>query len=585
MPIAAKARFSALLLLALGVIASTSIAHADETVFPSQVYWGDTHLHSNLSGDAFSMGLRLDPDTAYRFAKGEAVTSTGGREVQLSRPLDFLLIADHAENLGVLPRLVSDDTFLADNELANEWRETLMGLPPVAEIFSAESFEEYSAGLMPLYLAKQAHGQDYPLSEEFKNSVWQGVGELAERHYEPGTFTTFIGYEWSGNKPRMIHRNVLFADGPELTSRVLPFSAYDSNDVEDLWTFFENFEKETGGKVMSIPHNSNLSKGGVFSVVTISDKPFDKAYAERRARWEPISEVTQIKGDSETHPALSPGDAYADFETWPPALWGGTAIGEPGSYARSALKNGLDQEARLGINPFKFGMIGSTDSHTGLATADENLFYGKMSMGEPSPYRAIDQWFYSASGYAGVWAEENTREALFAAMQRREVYATTGPRMIVRFFGGWDFSKDDLAANDIATVGYARGVPMGGDLVPTSDGKAPRFVVFAMKDPDGANLDRVQIIKGWRDSDGELHEQVYDVAMASEQETVQLATVWEDPNFDASNSAFYYVRVLEVVTPRWTAYDAEEFSMDGIPDEALMTVQERAYTSPIWYTP
>jgi len=552
---------------------------------PTRVYWGDTHVHSELSGDAYALGTRLTPDDAYRFAKGEKVLATGGQEVQLRRPLDFLMVADHAENLGVLPRLVADDDFLSGDEVSEHWRELLAALPPLPEILNAATFDAFSQELQPLYQAKKAAAADYPISKTFQQSVWQKVGEVAERHYAPGTFTTFIGYEWSASDAAMIHRNVLFADGPDVTNRTLPFSALDSRDVEDLWAYLGRYEEELGGSAIAIPHNGNLSKGSMFALRTFLGEPLSKAYAEQRARWEPIYEVTQIKGDGETHPLLSPTDEFADFETWPPEVWGGTPKGEPSSYARSALKLGLDQEIELGANPFKFGMIGSTDAHTGLATADEDLYWGKMGLTEPSRYRAQDQWYYSASGYAAVWAEENTRESLFAAMKRKETYATTGPRMVVRFFGGWEYAAEDIESEDVAALGYAKGVPMGGDLASAPEGKAPRFLVYAIKDPDGANLNRIQIVKGWRDAKSELHEQVFNVAMSDGQGVWELSTVWQDPDFDESSPAFYYARVLEIPTPRWTAYDAKEYGLKDLPEEIPMTVQERAYTSPIWYTP
>ncbi|MGI9235438.1 MAG: DUF3604 domain-containing protein, partial [Woeseiaceae bacterium] len=433
----------------------------------------------------------------------------------------------------------------------------------------------------------------------------------AEKHYAPGTFTTFVGYEWSATDGAMIHRNVLFADGPEVTGKILPFSSRDSSDVEDLWVFLKTYEEEHGGNAISIPHNGNLSRGAMFKLRTYSDEPMTTAYANERARWEPIYEVTQIKGDGETHPQLSPGDEFADFETWPPRIFDRGPSDERSNYARSALKLGLQQEAELGSNPFKFGMIGSTDSHTALATADEDIFWGKMGLQEPSPYRAMEDWFYSASGYAAVWARENTRESIFAALKRRETYATTGPRMTIRFFGGWDYKAGDEKSKDIAGIGYKHGVPMGGDLTHAPNGLAPRFLVRAAKDPSGANLDRIQIVKGWRDSDGELQERVFNVAASDARKIgrdgdvlavgstvdiqgaaysnsigdAELAIVWTDPDFDASCAAFYYVRVLEIPTPRWTAYDAKAFALQELAEEVPMVVQERAYTSPIWYTP
>ena len=442
---------------------------------------------------------------------------------------------------------------------------------------------------------------------------------------------------------------VIFKDNAETAGQVIPFSQYDSSDPEDLWTYLQGYEDKTGGEALAIPHNGNLSTGVMFALEDAKGNPLSKGYAETRSRWEPLFEVTQIKGDSETHPLLSPEDDFADYETmssdslfmpeiksqrglsdydpWLEKFQKRLDAGDANwmrtyEYARSGLKLGLQQQSKLGINPFKFGMIGSTDAHTSLATADENNFWGKLTEAEPLATRitsgwrpAINEgwpgWKMSASGYAAVWAEENTREALFAAMKRKEVYATTGPRMKVRFFGGWDYKKDDALKPDLARIGYAKGVSMGGDLTNAPKGKASSFLIRAVKDPDGANLDRVQVIKGWHDKNGELHEKIYDVALSDSRKknwrgkikpvgnTVdtsdasytnsigdpELAVVWQDPDFNADELAFYYVRVLEIPTPRWTAYDAKFFGLKNVPEEVPMVTQERAYTSPIWYTP
>lgn len=627
--------------------------------YPTRVYWGDTHVHTDLSGDAFAMGNRLTSENAYRFAKGEKVRATGGMEFQLRRRLDFLLVADHAENLGVLRRVVAGDDSIPDTETSRHWREVLTGMPALRDILNAETFEEYIKGDRAFGAAKAAHNADYGLSEEFHRSVWDEVIAVAEKHNDPGTFTAFIGYEWSGRyESAMIHRNVLFADGVERTSQVLPFSRFDSDDPEDLWAYLDDYEERTGGNAISIPHNSNLSRGGTFALNTFLNQPLTEAYAKNRARWEPMFEVTQIKGDSEAHPLLSPDDAFANFETWPPEDYSrmvaeymqkrhgdskeskaGPKSAKSGakkstradsgagkesdttspelieekksSYARSALKMGLDIEANLGANPFKFGMIGSSDAHTALASVDEDLFLGKSGAGEPNRYRSTASWYFSASGYAAVWATANTRASIFAALERKETYATTGPRMAVRFFGGWEFEPTDVDGPELAQVGYKKGVPMGGDLARAPGGKAPRFLVWAMKDPEGANLDRVQIIKGWRDPSGELHEKIYNVALSDEREVdadgnavpvgntvniaeasytndigdVELAAVWHDPDFSEDDPAFYYLRVLEIPTPRWTAYDAKNYELKDLPEQIPMVIQERAYSSPIWYTP
>jgi uncharacterized protein DUF3604 len=422
-----------------------------------------------------------------------------------------------------------------------------------------------------------------------------------------------------------LHRVVIFRDGSDKANQVLPFSALDSENPEDLWKVLDAYEQKTGGSVLAIPHNGNLSNGHMFARVDFFGNPLTRQYAETRARWEPLYEVTQIKGDGETHPVLSPNDEFAGYEIWDK---GNLNLSEkktpemlPHEYARSALKLGLKLEDQLGVNPYKFGMIGSTDSHTSLATAEEENFFGKHSGKEPQAERwskAVAEfggikvlgWEMTSSGYAAVWAMENTREALFDAMQRKEVYATTGPRMIVRFFGGWDFEARDAQTRLPARVGYDKGVPMGGDLGKAPAGKTPTFLVAALKDPIGANLDRIQVIKGWMDGKGELQEKVYDVVWSDGRKpsadgklppvgntvdvpnatwtntigTPELITAWKDPDFDPSLKAFYYARVVEIPTPRWTAYDAKRYAIQ-MEMQVPMTTQERAYTSPIWYSP
>ena len=408
----------------------------------------------------------------------------------------------------------------------------------------------------------------------------------------------------------------------------MPFSSFDSADPEDLWEYMANYEAKTGGTILAIPHNANLSNGLMYDTKKLNGSQLTEAYARPRMRYEPLHEMTQIKGDSETHPKLSPDDEFADFERMDKANLMGTAAMTddmlPGSYARSALKRGMELQTRLGVNPFKQGFIGSTDSHTSLATAGEDNFFGKASLVEPGPER----WEHtlivsqtddsltsyakdtSASGLAAVWAIANTRAAIFEAMQRRETYATTGPRMSVRVFAGWNFEADDVHLPNFAQYGYAQGVPMGGDLTNAPAGKAPSFVVRALRDPNGANLDRIQMVKGWLDSRGRTQEKVYDVALSNDRlagpdgkatpvgDTVDLSVpsykntigdalmfgYWVDPDFDAGENAFYYVRVIEIPTPRWTAYDAAIFNVN-MPEDISMKIQERAYTSPIWYTP
>jgi hypothetical protein len=593
--------------------------------FPNQVLFGDTHLHTGYSADAGLVGATTTPDDAYRFAKGETVTSSHGVRARLQRPLDFLVVADHAENLGLTFGLEEGNEAL----LSTKWGQ---GLAKVIAPKTAEAM-----GKAYIYWGNtfaMAENPEDPLAKtDFNKTMWQRMTEAAERHNDPGSFTTLIGYEWTaGPQGNNLHRNIIFRDGKDKADQIIPFSAYDSDDPEDLWAWMEKYQANTGGRLLAIPHNGNLSNGLMFDDVTMrTKKPLDRDYAERRMRFEPVYEVTQIKGDGEAHPALSPNDEFADYGTWDKGSFGPklkTPDMLPREYAREALKRGLAYEAKLGANPFKFGVIGSTDSHTGLATTQEDNFFGKVATVEPTadPIRFEEQITGRAtpddpsddivhaqalaSGLAAVWARENTREAIWDAFERKEVFATTGTRIRVRVFAGWDFNEDDLNRSDFARHGYDIGVPMGGDLTSAPEGAAPALLIRAIRDPDGANLDRVQVIKGWLDSEGKTHEQVYDVAWSGDRKpdadgklpkvgsTVDvdeasysnsigaagLQAFWRDPDFDPAQRAFYYVRVLEIPTPNWTTYDAKFFGVDR-PEGIEPTQQERAYTSPIWYTP
>jgi hypothetical protein len=586
--------------------------------FPNNVYFGDTHLHTSYSTDAGMVGNTLGPEEAYRFARGETVTSSHGLPARLNRPLDFLVVADHAENLGLAPAIAESNPEL----LKNEWGKMVHDFVKAGE--GTKAYDAWGAKMI---------ARDDPLKEETEltQTMWQRLTEAAEKYNQPGLFTAFIGYEWtSGPNGNNIHRNVIFRDGKDKADTIIPLSQYDTQDPEDLWQWMADYETNTGGKLLAIPHNGNLSNGLMFDDVTLTTKkPLDKDYAERRQKWEPLYEVTQIKGDGEAHPSLSPNDEFANFETWDKGSFGPepkTKDMLPREYAREALKRGLAYEAKLGVNPFKFGMVGSTDSHTSLSTAEENNFFGKASLVEPTadpirfdeviagrPAPKGSQMFSrdtSASGLAAVWARENTREALWDAMARKEVFATTGTRIRVRVFGSFDFSEDDLNRSDFAKHGYDKGVPMGGDLTNAPEGKAPTFLIRAIRDVDGANLDRIQIVKGWLDEEGKPQEKVFDVAWSDDRKpdadgklpavgntvNVEEATYdnsigaaglqafWQDPDFDPSQRAFYYVRVLEIPTPRWTTFDAKIFGAKR-PDDVPASIQERAYTSPIWYTP
>lgn len=584
--------------------------------FPDRVFWGDTHLHTSYSTDAGMVGCRLGPEEAYRFARGEEVRSNTGLRAQLSRPLDFLVVADHSENLGLAPMIAASDPLVLQNPTGKKWHDMVK---------SGQGFEAFRDWMV----SGQTTGKDPINSPEMMRSAWEVIVKAAEKYNEPFKFTAFIGYEWTstpmGNN---LHRNVIFRDGGDLAGRILPYTSYESTDPEMLWKWMGNYEEKTGGRLLAIPHNGNVSSGMMWMTETMSGEAFSPAYAEERAKREPLIEITQPKGTSETHPSLSPNDEFANFEIWDKSnLGGNTAVTNemlPGNYARAALKNGLALEEKLGTNPFKFGLIGSTDSHTGLSTAEENNFFGKTAGTEPSanrwehaaipaqkPEMVTKAWALGASGLAAVWARENTRESLFDAMERKEVYGTTGSRMTVRVFAGWDFRPEDVARPDFAADGYRRGVPMGSDLSAAPKGKSPAFMVRALRDPEGANLDRIQIIKGWLDENGETQERLYDAAVsdgrtidadgrcrtpvgstvnvsdASYTNTIGeplLTAYWSDPDFDPNERAFYYVRVIEIPTPRWTAFDAKFYGVH-MPPEVPMTLQERAYTSPIWYTP
>jgi hypothetical protein len=582
--------------------------------------WGDSHLHTDISMDAGAFGNRLGLDAAYQFARGEEVTSSSGIPARLSRPLDWLVVADHSDNMGFFPDMIGGAPHILKDPTGRDWYERINRGEGVG--VALELIGLFSQGEFPEALIYKPDSAPY-------KSAWARTVAAAERYNDPGTFTAFIGYEWTslveGNN---MHRVVVYRDNAERGGQMVPYTTIapeGSTNPRDLWKWLDSYEKNTGGDVLAIAHNGNLANGIMFPLREQYDgRKLDDDYVTERARWEPLYEATQSKGDGETHPFLSPNDEFADYETWD---IGNLDVSEAktedmlaGEYAREALKRGLAIEARLGVNPYKFGMIGSTDSHTSLATAQEDNFFGKHSGAEPSPVRmshpfmendngTIMGWQQVASGLAAVWARENTRESIFDAMERKETYATTGSRMMVRFFGGWDYTEQDLGSRQIAFAGYSKGVPMGGDLAAAEGKDAPIFMVYALRDPIGANLDRIQIVKGWMDG-RELKEQVYDVVWAGERavdadgklepvgNTVdvananwtntigssELARVWKDPDFDPDQQAFYYARVLEIPTPRWSTIDAFRYNVP-IPEGAPTSTQERAYTSPIWYSP
>ncbi|NEP14544.1 MAG: DUF3604 domain-containing protein [Symploca sp. SIO2C1] len=653
--------------------------------YPQQVLWGDTHLHTVYSFDAGTAGTLLTPEESYRFARGEVVTTDGGEDVRLSRPFDFLVVTDHTDSLGFFPQF-KDGPEPTPEECGDDYERTLgwyedinSGDPDRGAQASVEIIAAFSQNDIPECMEQTR--------QEFR-TAWNDETKWAEEFNEPGIFSAVIGYEWtslaSGNN---LHRNVIYRDNRKKARLMLPKTTADGTNPELLWAWLKNYQDKTGGQVLAIPHNGNISNGLMFADNMFEDErdpngePLTPDYAKQRQLWEPLYEVIQVKGAGETHPFLSPDDEFADFEI---AGWdnGNLDLSQPETsdmyeheYARAALKNGLKFEEDLGTNPFKFGLVGSTDSHMGLSSMEENNFMGKFPIYTPSPERAahiskessfnktriknaIDDkvpepiqekigatgimgtikeklsskgitkedipepiqeklipevkrfgWQYGAAGFVGVWAQENTRASIFDAMKKREVYATSGPRMVVRLFGGWDFTDEDLGRNP-GDVGYAKGVPMGSDLTVAPVGKSPTFLVAALKDPIRGNLDRIQIVKGWLDANGETHEKVYNVAWSDRPNdtadnlspvgntvntetaewtntigATELATVWTDTEFDPSQRAFYYARVLEIPTPRWTDYDKAFFPDAEIPEEAPLTLQERVYTSPIWYSP
>ena len=587
--------------------------------FPTNVYWGDTHVHTDNSLDAKGFGASLDVEDAYRFARGEEVVSSSGVPIKLSRPLDWIVVADHSDGMGAMKEIIKGNPNLIRDAQVKIWYQQFNEGGETAFQATMDVINAFSQGKMPAVV----------LDKTFQQTVWDDYVDMAEQYNDPGRFTAMIGYEWTSTEDgNNLHRNVLYRDNGDRARQMVPYTTFESFYPEDLWKWMASYEEATGGKVLALAHNGNMSNGIMFPFETnpATGKPLTGDYARERIRWEPLYEVTQIKGDGEAHPKLSPDDEFADFETLQIGNLNLTVVKEDWmlkhEYAREALKEGFRMEEKLGTNPYKFGMVGSTDTHTGLASAEEENYIGKHAGTEPSPERwdhpmakfegrQYDGWAMSASGYAAVWATENTREALWDAMMRKEVYATSGPRITVRFWGGWDFEEKDALSRLPAEIGYTKGVPMGGDLTRTPGGKAPTFLVAALKDPLSGNLDRIQIVKGWY-KNGKTHEQIYNIAWgdadkrkldgngnlpavgntvdienATWTNTIgdpELITVWQDPDFDPNVKAFYYARVLEIPTPRWVLYDAKRFGVK-LGDEVWKTLQERAYTSPIWYEP
>jgi hypothetical protein len=615
-------------LLITGCVLAAASAEAGQT----RLLFGDTHLHTSYSFDAYlNRNLSADPDTAYRWARGLPVVHPYNHtRVSIGEPLDFLVVSDHAELMGVMRAMNNGTAELEDlgpwdnfkrwlalrtlNKAIEEGEgsgifNSLLPRPPVNP--GGDPVQD-PANVFP----DSAFGDTLPT----ERTAWHEIVEAAEHHNLPGEFTTFVGWEWSSIPVGAnLHRVVFSPDGGDTARQYVPFGSDQSGYPEDLWQWLEDTQARTGARFLAMPHNSNISKGYMYAETTLKGEAISAEYAARRMRWEPVSEITQIKGDSETHPSLSPDDPFADFETYPFYIQQEAQPYSPtaADYMRSALRTGLALGTATGVNPYQFGVIGSTDAHSGLSSAEEDNFWGKFARDStPGTKRSEDRigggsvtgWHMSASGLAAVWSSDNTRDAIFEAFQRREVYATTGPRLSVQVFGGWSFSAADLEAIELAAVGYAGGVPMGGVLPRTGRSDAPRFLVRALKDPDGAGLDRVQIVKGWVDADGATQEQVYDVVWAGDRQpdsdgrlppignSVDLETgrlrsdpgspaleaLWVDPDFDPAADAFYYVRVLQVPTARHSLLDAIALQREA-PEEGPATLQERAYTSPIWY--
>jgi hypothetical protein len=596
---------------------SVTAAQVAETDVPRNAYFGDTHVHTGWSADAGMDGAITTPEDAYRFALGEEVTSNSGMPAKLGRPYDWFLVSDHSDGMGTINEIKAGNPEMMESEVLKGWNEA----------FNSGS-EEAAAKAKSELIILQSNEQlpEQVMDPKWMASAWEKTVQAAEDFYQPGEFTTFVAYEWTVNAGGgdNLHRNLIFRDGSDRALQILPLTTFVTQDPEKLWEWMADYEATTGGQVFAIPHNGNMSNGRMFEEQRFDGSPMTRDWAETRAKWEPLYEVTQIKGQSESNPTLSPNDEFAAWDLWDR----GNLILKPKpegaieyEYWREALKSGMRLEAELGVNPFVYGANGATDTHTGLSTPDENNFFGKFKTLEPSnkerwnfplitgPTAAYMGWEQAASGVMGVWATANTREAIWDAMKRRETFATTGPRMLVRFFGGFEFTEADLSG-DFVTAGYEKGVPMGADLDAAGEGQAPTFIVSATKDPEGANLDRVQIVKGWVDADGSTQETIYDVAWSDDRQPgtdgklppvgdtvdretatyensigdAELTAVFTDPDFDPSQRAVYYVRVLEIPTPRWTLYDKVRFGIE-IDDEVPLVHQERGFSSPIWYHP
>jgi hypothetical protein len=577
-----------------------------------RVFFGEQHLHTQDSPDAYAMGTRNTVDDAYNFAKGRAVKkNTSGQMVQKRTPYDWCAVTDHAEYIGVMPQLTDKNSALSKKQKDNR---IVQMIQSGDEKKGNEAFALIAVGLTTLVPDPAFNDPD------IIRTVWDRHVEIANKHYEPGKFTTLIAFEWTSIPSNQnLHRNVFFRDDQ---GAALPFSAFDSDRPEDLWTYLET-QRSMGHDCFAISHNGNLSNGLMFAPRNSEGQPIDLRYAERRARNEVATEIIQCKGQSDTHPALSPNDEFAGFEkqynhligTNPPVL-GRVNY----SYVREALINGIGYQEYIGVNPFKMGIVAGADAHTGFSDNEEFNYTGVHGAVDATPLKRLSgaaqtageaAYEFGSPGATAVWADENTREGIFDSLKRKESYGTSGPLIRLRFFGGWEYPKDLDKDKDFAKKGYAGGVPMGGDLAAMpKNAKAPTFAVQAMKDPNSGNLDRVQIIKGWYEN-GYPQENIYNVAWSDNRKAdsktgklppvgntvnikeatytnnigdTQLSATWTDPDFKPEHHAVYYVRVLEIPTPRWSTYDAKTLGVDP-PAGVAATIQERAWSSPIWYTP
>ena len=616
-------RIPALCAWCLGVVISliTATAGADGQ---THLYWGDVHLHTNYSWDAYGTGnASVTPDQAYRFARGLPIIHPALKmTVQIRRPLDFLAVTDHAIMLGTQALLDQRDPKL----LATPWGKKFLAIhkeKPIGGVMA----EGGRLGVMAGPNEKRPERDEMMgqvFSPEIRAQTWDAEISAAEKNYQPGKFTTLIGWEWTATPGmRNLHRCVITDADGEAARKFIPFNNFQSQRPEDLWKFFTETREKTGIDFISIPHNSNLSGGLMFDVVDSDGRPISAEYARMRMRWETEVEITQGKGTSEILPALAPTDEFANFEIWQRLLLPQPMPASPHDYVRTALMEGISFENKIGVNPYKFGFIGATDSHTGMSAVQESNFQGHF-VADATPEQRLAEakpgakqpfifpaWKLGASGRAAVWATENTRQGIFDAFKRKEVYGTSGTRIELRFFGGFKFRRGDARARDIAGVGYRKGVPMGGDLTSAPGNRSPSFLIYAAKDPLSGNLDRVQVIKGWVDADANTQQRIYNVAWSGKRSldangglppvgntvdeqnasftntigATQLATVWTDPDFNPAQLAFYYVRVLEIPTPRHSLYDAVALGIPASDTGEPASIQERAWSSPIWYTP